>query len=92
MKYNGREIEKGEKIVIMGDEDKEVVSTYIRDEKIELVTPVFKYDGEEIRGFQCWWIPLKEAEEAKKEVEEGNYDTRNKKFASRRTELWTKNM
>ena len=87
MKYKDREIEKGEKVVILSDVSKAITAIYVRDESIELVTPVFEYDGEEISGYQCWWIPLKEAEEAKKEVEEGNYDTRNKKFASRRTEL-----
>ena len=83
MKYNGREIEKGEKIVIFGGKGAEAIATYVRDEKLELVTPVFELDGEEIQGFQCWWIPFKEAEEAKKTVKEGNYDARNKKFADR---------
>lgn len=84
MKYNGRDIEKGEKIVIIGEKDKELIATYVRDEKIELVTPVFKIDGEEIQGFQCWWIPFKEAEEAKKTMKEGNYDDRTKKFNEKR--------
>ena len=84
MKYNGREIVKGEKIVIIGEKDKELIATYVRDESIKLVTPVFKIDGEEIQGFQCWWLPLKESEEAKKIVEEGRYDERTKKFAEKR--------
>lgn len=87
MRYNGREIEKGEKIIIFSDDDKEGVATYVRDEKIEVSNPIFDYKGEEIRGIECWWMPVKEAEEAKKEVEEENYDKRTKKFASRRTEL-----
>ena len=84
MKYNGREVEKGEKIVLLSDVSKEATATYVRDEKIELETPVFDYKGEEVAGYQCWWIPLKEAEEAKKEVEEGNYDKRTKRFAERK--------
>ena len=80
MKYKNREIEKGEKIVILSDVTKSITATYVRDEKIELTTPVFEYGGEEIRGYQCWWIPRKEAKEAEKQVEEENYDARTKKF------------
>ena len=78
MKYNGREIEKGEKIVVFGEDEKEAVATYVRDEKIEVLNPIFEYKGEEIRGVECWWMPSKEAEEVRKEVD---YNKRSAKFA-----------
>ena len=84
MKYKNREIEKGEKVLIFGEDAKNITATYVRDEKIELNTPVFKYKGEEIRGYQCYWIPLKEAEEGKKEVEIENYNDRTKSFNEKR--------
>ena len=81
LKYKGRKIEKGEKVLIFGEGTKNVTASYVRDEKIELVIPVFEFDGEEIRGYQCYWIPLKEAEEAKKEVD---YNRRTKEFDKKR--------
>ena len=42
MKYNGREIKKGEKIIIFSDGDKEAIATYKRDEKIEVLNPIFE--------------------------------------------------
>ena len=81
MKYKNREIEKGEKVLIFGEDAKNITATYVRDEKIELNTPVFEYKGEEIRGYQCYWIPQREAEEAKKEE---NYNVRTKNFSDNR--------
>ncbi|MCK4329773.1 hypothetical protein KAX02_08010 [candidate division WOR-3 bacterium] len=81
MKYKNRTVEVGEHIVIFGDDGKNITAKYVRDEKIELTTPVFEYEGEEIRGYQCYWIPLKEAEEAKKEVD---YNRRTKEFDKKR--------
>lgn len=90
MKYKGREVEKGEKIVILSgqnDDSTNIRAVYTHDEKIEVTVPIFKYDDEEVRGIDCWWVPLKELEELGTDKEEGNYDARNKKFAIRRTEL-----
>ena len=81
MKYKNRTVEVGEHIVIFGDAGKNITAKYVRDEKIELTTPVFEYEGEEIRGYQCYWIPKKEAEEAKKEVD---YNRRTKEFDKKR--------
>ena len=89
MKYKGREIEKGEKIVILSgqnDDSTNIRAIYTHDEKIEVTVPIFKYDEEEVRGIDCWWVPLKELEGIERDKEEGNYDAMNKKFASRRTE------
>lgn len=81
MKYNGREIEIGEKIVLIGDGNREAIATYVRDEEVEIVVPVFDCNREEIRGYECYWIPVKEAEEAKKEVD---YNMRTANFDKRR--------
>ena len=81
MKYKNRTVEVGEHIVIFGDAGKNITAKYVRDEKIELATPVFDFDGEEIRGYQCYWIPEKEAEEAKKEVD---YNERTANFDKKR--------
>ena len=81
MKYKNRTVEVGEHIVIFGDAGKNITAKYVRDEKIELTTPVFDYEEEEIRGYQCYWIPKKEAEEAKKEVD---YNERTAKFDKKR--------
>ena len=84
MKYKNRTVEIGENILIFGDDAVNITAKYMRDENIELTTPVFEYKGEEIRGYQCYWIPKKEADEAKKEVEEGNYNKRTRKFDEKR--------
>lgn len=82
MKYKNREIEIGEKVVVFGDAGKNVVAKYVKDEKVELVTPVFEFDGEEIRGYECYWIPVKEAEEGMKEE---NYNIGTANFNKRIT-------
>lgn len=81
MKYKNREIEMGEEVLVFGDAGKSITAKYVRDEKIELTTPVFEYEEEEIRGFQCYWIPKKEAEEGERK---GNYDERTSKFDKER--------
>lgn len=87
MKYKGRVIEKGEKIVIFSsqnDDSKNIRAIYTRDEKIEVTVPVFEYDNEEIHGIDCWWVPLKELEEIGTEENEENYNERTKKFNEKR--------
>ncbi len=81
MKYSGREIKIGEKIVLIGDVNKKAIATYVRDEKVEIVVPVFDCNGEEIRGHECYWIPVKEAEGAKEGV---GYNKRTANFDKRR--------
>ena len=87
MKYKGREIEKGEKIVILSgqnDDSTNIIAIYTHDEKIEVTVPIFKYDEEEVRGIDCWWVPLKELEGIERDKEEENYDNRTLKFNEKR--------
>lgn len=78
MKYKGRELEKGEKVKIFKLDETEVSGKYIEDidvlEEVPLVvhkSPSFKMeDGNIIHGYECWWIPEKEALEAEKIVKE----------------------
>ena len=80
MKYKDREILKGEKVVIFSDR-KSITAEYVRDEKVEITVPIFDYEGTEISGTDCWWMPVEEAERVKEEM---NYDVRTLKFNEKR--------
>lgn len=66
MKYDGRELEIGEKVKIFSGKDHRFlgVAKYKGD---ETGSPCFILNGKEIYGPECWWIPMMEANEIEKE-------------------------
>ena len=67
MKYEGRELKKGEEVLIFtGIVHLRILgkATYKGD---ETGSPCFILNGKEIYGYECWWIPIKEAREAEEE-------------------------
>ena len=75
MKFKDRELIKDERIIIFSSNmrKKYGAGKYFGDEKMKVgnkkyLTPVFKIGNKIIHGFECWWIPEKEAKEIKKEM------------------------
>lgn len=74
MKYEGRELKKGEKVklfeAVEGSKTMTGKATYVGEETISFEVPKFKtVDGRIVYGYQCWWIPIIEVEKAEKELE-----------------------
>ena len=67
MKYNNRELELNEDILIISGDQSEIlgVAKYKGDDE---GSPSFKLKGRLIYGYECWWIPEKEANDARKEI------------------------
>ena len=75
MKYEDRELKKGEKVklfeAVEGSKEMTGEATYVGEETISFEVPKFKtVDGRIVYGYQCWWIPIIEAEKAKGELKE----------------------
>ena len=82
-KFGDYKIKKGEKVYLLTINKKKLlgIGTYCGKDKISYegqflcLTPCFKLKNKIIRGFECWWIPIKEALKTsqfpKKSVENG---------------------
>ena len=67
MKYNGRELELNEDILIISGDQSEILGVAKYKGDVD-GSPSFKLKGKLIYGYECWWIPEKEASNARKEV------------------------
>ena len=67
MKYNGRELKIDEKIVVISGDQSKILGTAKYKGDVD-GSPSFKLKGQLIYGYECWWIPEKEAEGARKQV------------------------
>lgn len=67
MKYNNRELELNEDILIVSGDQSDILGFAKYKGDVD-GSPSFKLKGQLIYGYECWWIPEKEANNARKEV------------------------
>lgn len=67
MKYNGRDLELNEDILIVSGDQSDILGVAKYKDDVD-GSPSFKLKGQLIYGYECWWIPEKEANNARKEV------------------------
>ena len=67
MKYNNRELELNEKILIVSGDQSEILGVAKYKGDVD-GSPSFKLKRKLVYGYDCWWIPWKEAEDVRKEV------------------------
>ena len=67
MRYNGRELELNEDILIISGDQSEILGVAKYKGDVD-GSPSFKLKGRLIYGYECWWIPEKEASSVRKEV------------------------
>ena len=67
MKYNERELELNEDILIISGDQSEILGVAKYKGDVD-GSPSFKLKGRLIYGYECWWIPEKEAEKVRKKV------------------------
>ena len=67
MKYNGRNLELDEKVIIISGDQSEILGVAKYKGDVD-GSPSFKLKGQLIYGYECWWIPEKEAEGVRKQV------------------------
>ena len=67
MKYNGRNLELNEKILIISGDQTEILGVAKYKGDVD-GSPSFKLKEQLIYGYECWWIPEKEAEGVRKEL------------------------
>ena len=67
MKYNNRNLELNEDILIVSGDQSEILGVAKYKGDVD-GSPSFKLKGQVIYGYECWWIPEMEANNARKEV------------------------
>ena len=67
MKYNGRDLELNEKVLIISGDQTKILGVAKYKGDVD-GSPSFKLKEQLIYGYECWWIPEKEASKARKEV------------------------
>ena len=67
MKYNERELKINEDILIISGDQSEILGVAKYKGEVD-GSPSFKLKGRLIYGYECWWIPEKEAKNVIKEV------------------------
>ena len=67
MKYSNRELELNEKILIVSGDQSEILGIAKYKGDVD-GSPSFKLKGHLIYGYECWWIPEKEASAVREEV------------------------
>ena len=67
MKYNERDLELNEDVLIISGDQSEILGVAKYKGDVD-GSPSFKLKGQLIYGYECWWIPEKEASDARKKV------------------------
>ena len=67
MKYNNRELEINEKVLIISGDQSKILGIAKYKGDVDGI-PSFKLKGQLIYGYECWWIPEKEANDVRKEL------------------------
>jgi hypothetical protein len=67
MKYNNRELIINEGILIISGDQSEILGVAKYKGDVD-GSPSFKLKGKVIYGYECWWIPEKEADNVRREV------------------------
>ena len=67
MKYNNRELKLNEDILIISGDQTKILGVAKYKGDVD-GSPSFKLKRQLIYGYECWWVPEKEANDARKEV------------------------
>ena len=67
MKYNNRRLELDEEILIISGDQSEILGVAKYKGDVD-GSPSFKLKGHLIYGYECWWIPEREASAVRDEV------------------------
>ena len=67
MKYNNRRLELDEEILIISGDQSKILGVAKYKGDVD-GSPSFKLKGHLVYGYECWWIPEKEASDARKKV------------------------
>lgn len=67
MKYNNRELGINEEVLMISGDQSEILGVAKYKGDVD-GSPSFKLKGRLIFGYECWWIPEKEANDARKEI------------------------
>ena len=67
MKYNGRDLELNEDVLIISGDQSDILGIAKYKGDVD-GSPSFKLKGRLIYGYECWWIPEKEASKAREKI------------------------